>query len=59
MHIGYIVGIIVAVSLIICGCVASVLAKKNQKKNRWGVWAIIFGIVALISAAINYNLFIN
>lgn len=57
MHIGYIVGAIVAVSLIICGCVAVVHAKKNQKKNKWDVWAIIFGGVALISAVINYNLF--
>ena len=57
MHIGYIVGAIVAVSLIICGCVAVVHAKKNHKKNKWAVWAIIFGVVALISAVINYILF--
>lgn len=57
MYIGYIVGTIIAVSLIICGGTAAVLAKKNQKKNKWAIWAIIFGIVALISAVINYNLF--
>ncbi|WFR58113.1 hypothetical protein QA584_03345 [Anaerocolumna sp. AGMB13025] len=59
MHIGYIVGAIVAVSLIICGVAAMVFAKKKQKKNKWAIWAIVFGIVALISAGINYNLFRN
>ncbi len=59
MHIGYIVGSIVAVSLIICGVAAMVLAKKKQKKTKWAIWAIIWGIVALISAVINYNLFSN
>jgi multisubunit Na+/H+ antiporter MnhB subunit len=59
MHIGYIVGAIVAVSFIICGVAATVLVKKKQKKNKWPIWTIIFGIVALISAVINYNLFSN
>ena len=54
MPIGYIVGTIVAVCIIICGCVA---AKKNHKKRKWAMWAIAVGIVALISSVINYNLF--
>lgn len=57
MHIGYIVGTILAVLLIICGSTAVVFAKKNHKKNKWAIWAIVFGIIALISAVINYNLF--
>lgn len=57
MDIGYIVGIIVAVSVIICGGIGIVLAKRNGKKSKWAIWAIIFGVIALISAAINYNLF--
>lgn len=57
MHIGYIVGIIVAISLIISGGIGVILAKKNGKKNKWAMWAIIFGIVALISGVINFNLF--
>lgn len=57
MHIGHIVGSSFAVLLIICGIIAAVLAKKNQKKSKWGIGVIIFGIIALISAVINYNLF--
>lgn len=59
MHIGYIIGIIAAVSLIICGCVAAIYAKMNHKKSKWAIWPIIIGIGALISAVINYNLFPN
>lgn len=57
MHIGYIVGTIVAVFIIICGCIGVIYAKKNQTKDKWAMWAIILGIAALISAVINYNLF--
>jgi hypothetical protein len=57
MHIGYIVGSSVAVLLIICGVVAAIIAKRNQKRSKWAIGAIIFGIFALISAVINYNLF--
>ncbi len=57
MYIGYIVGTIIAVLVIACGCVAAIHAKKNQKKCKWAIWAIIFGIVAMITAVINYNLF--
>lgn len=56
MHIGYIVGIIISVSLIIYGIVAAIYAKVNQKEYKWAKWLIIVGIVALISAFINYNL---
>lgn len=54
MYIGYIVGIVVAVSTIICGCIAAAYAKKNNKKSKWAVLAIILGIAALISAVINF-----
>jgi glycerol uptake facilitator-like aquaporin len=57
MFVGYIVGIIVAVVLIIGGCVAVANAKRNNRKNKWGFVAIVFGVTALISAAVNYNLF--
>lgn len=57
MQIGYIVGIIVAVGIIICGCAEDVHAKKNQKNSKWAKWAIIFEIAALISSVINYCLF--
>lgn len=57
MHIGFIVGIIIAAALIISGGVAIILAKKNNKRSKWAIWAILIGIIALISAAINYNLF--
>ncbi len=53
MHIGYIVGIVVAVSTIICGCLGVAYAKKNNKKSKWAVLAIVLGIAALISVAIN------
>lgn len=59
MYIGYIVGIIVAISVIVCGSVAAIYAKRNHKKCKWAILAIVFGIVALISAFINYNLFGN
>jgi len=45
MDIGYIVGIIVAVSVIICGGIGIVLAKRNGKKSKWATWAILAGIV--------------
>lgn len=57
MHIGYIVGTMIAVLFIICGCIAAILAKKNQKRSKWAMWTIFFGFVALISAVVNYNLF--
>ena len=57
MDIGYIVGITVAIALIISGVITIILAKKNDKRNKWAVWLIIIGIVALTSAAINYNFF--
>ncbi len=57
MHIGFIVGIIIAVALIISGTIAIILAKKSNKRSRWAIWSILIGIIALISAAINYNLF--
>jgi RsiW-degrading membrane proteinase PrsW (M82 family) len=58
MHIGFIVGIIIATTLIIIGGIAIVIDKKNNKKSKWwAIWSILFGIIALISAAINFNLF--
>lgn len=57
MHIGYLVGIIVAIAVIISGCVAAIYTRKRQRKSKWAMWAIILGIAALISAAINFNLF--
>jgi len=35
MHIGFIVGIIISVSLIICGIVAIIYARVNQKEYKW------------------------
>jgi len=58
MHIGHIIGIIVAISVIICGCAAAIHAKVNNRKSKWAMWAIICGIAALISAAVNYYLFV-
>lgn len=57
MHIGYIVGIIVAICIIICGGVAAIYAKKKNKKCKWAILAIVFGIISLITAFINYNFF--
>jgi len=57
MGVGYIVGITVAIALIILGIITFILAKKNGKRYKWAIWLIIIGIVALISAAINYNFF--
>lgn len=56
MHIGFLVGTIIATALIILGSIAIVLAKKNSKRSKWAIWAIFIGIIALISAVINYNL---
>jgi hypothetical protein len=55
--IGFIVGIVVAAAAIISGIAGLVIAKKNERKSKWPVWVIVFGIVALISAAVNYGLF--
>lgn len=57
MYIGFIVGIVIATVMIILGGIAIVIAKKNNKRSKWAIWSILIGIVALISAAINYNLF--
>lgn len=57
MPVGYIVGVIVAVCIVLGGCIAVVYAKKNQKKKAWAVGAILLGIAALLSAVINYNRF--
>ena len=57
MHIGYIVGTVVAASIIICGCIAAAYAKKIIKKVSGQYWEIIFGIAALISGVINFYLF--
>jgi hypothetical protein len=57
MFVGYIVGIVLAAAAIICGCVGAILAKKNQKKSKWPMWTILAGMVALVSAAVNYNAF--
>lgn len=59
MYIGYIVGIIVAICIIVCGGAAAIYAKKKGKKCKWAILAIVFGVVALISAFINYNFFGN
>ena len=57
MHIGFIVGIIISMALIIVGIIVMSLAKIKGTKNKWAVWLIAFGVVALISAVINFNLF--
>ncbi len=57
MYIGFIVGIIVASAFIVAGGVATIFAKVTNKRNRWAVWMIVFGVGALISAAVNYHLF--
>lgn len=57
MHPGFIVGIVVATALIIFGIISLISDKKNNKSKKWAVWLIVAGVVALISAVINYNIF--
>jgi bacteriorhodopsin len=57
MDVGYIVGIVTAVVIIICGIVGAIAAKLNNRTSKWPFWTIIFGIAALISAAVNYSIF--
>jgi hypothetical protein len=53
---GFNVGIIVTCTLIITGVIILFLNRNKEKKRKWAWWLIIFGLCALISAAINYNL---
>lgn len=56
MFIGFIVGSIISIALIVVGIIAMGLAKSKGTKNKWAVWLIAFGVVALISGVINFNL---
>lgn len=58
MHIGFIVGIIISIAIIVVGIIVIGLAKSKGTKSNWAVWLIGFGVVALISAVINFN-FLN
>jgi len=53
MHVGYIVGSAIAVACIISGI--TILVK--NKKNKWAKWLIAFGVLALVSAVLNYYIF--
>ena len=57
MHIGYIVGSSIAFMVTITGISYLVIARKRRKNSKWAVWAVVFGVCALISAFINYDLF--
>jgi len=57
MHIGFIVGTIISIALIVVGIIVMGLAKGKGTKSEWAVWLIVIGVVALISAVINFNLF--
>lgn len=57
MHIGFIVGTIISIALIVVGIIVMGLAKIKGTKSKWAVWLIVIGVVALISAVINFNLF--
>ncbi len=57
MHIGFIVGGIIALALIICGLAALVYAKITKKEYKWPKWLVIAGVFAVISGLINFNLF--
>lgn len=57
MHIGFIVGTIISIALIVVGIIVMGLAKSKGAKSKWAVWLIVIGVVALISAVINFNLF--
>ena len=58
MHIGFIVGIIISIAIIVVGIIVMGLAKNKDTKSNWAVWLIGFGVVALISAVINFK-FLN
>jgi len=57
MEIGFIVGIIISVSVLITGIMGLIVSKKKGAKNKWAWWAIVFGVCALISAVINLRIF--
>jgi hypothetical protein len=59
MHIGFIVGIIVAITAIGIGIVGLISSKKNNSKIKWALWVILFGVLALISAAINSGILLK
>lgn len=56
VHIGFIIGIIISVLLIISGVTLLMQAKKKNLRSKWGIWLIVVAVVALISAVINYNI---
>lgn len=56
MEIGFIVGIIIAVLVLITGGIGLLVSKKKGAKNKWAWWAIAFGVCALISAGINLGI---
>ncbi len=56
MHIGHVVGISIAIALIICGIAALLYSTIRRKAYRWPKWLILGGIVALVSAFVNFYL---
>lgn len=58
MEIGFIVGIIISVLVLIIGIIGILLSKKSGVKNKWAWWAVVFGVCALISAVINLKIFL-
>jgi len=57
MHIGFIVGTIISIVLIGVGIIVMGFAKSKGTKSKWAEWLVVIGVVALISAVINFNLF--
>lgn len=53
LNAGFIVGITIATILLMTGVIVLLVSKRKVHKNKWAWWLIIFGICALISAAIN------
>ncbi|MDN3955899.1 hypothetical protein [Sporolactobacillus laevolacticus] len=53
LEVGFIVGGTIAIVLLIIGIIAVVVSKRKAQENKWAWWVILFGVIALISGAIN------
>ncbi len=53
MYIGFVVGIIISIIVLVIGIMGMIVAKKKGESSKWALYFIVFAICALISAVIN------
>ncbi len=50
---GIIIGLVLGAILLIIGGIELILARKQNRKSKWGIYVMMAGILALITASSN------